>query len=127
MTRVAEALTELGITEWVLSDEPTTEDEFNKMFRKITGADEHGSAILSSNQADWGTDWATVSAKLTALNAAEPLKLLREERNRKIAETDWWAGSDLTMTDAQTTYRQALRDITDSATSLDDVTWPTKP
>ena len=35
--------------------------------------------------------------------------------------------SDRTMTSAQTTYRQALRDITNSATSLDDVTWPTKP
>jgi hypothetical protein len=44
-----------------------------------------------------------------------------------IAATDWWAGSDHTMTSAQTAYRQALRDITDSATSLDDVTWPTKP
>ena len=52
---------------------------------------------------------------------------LRQERNRLLAETDWWASSDLTMTSAQTTYRQALRDITDSATSLDDVTWPTKP
>jgi len=31
------------------------------------------------------------------------------------------------MSDAMTTYRQALRDITSSATSLDDVTWPTKP
>jgi len=55
------------------------------------------------------------------------MRLLREERNRRLAETDWWAMSDRTMTSAQTTYRQALRDITDSATSLDDVTWPTKP
>jgi hypothetical protein len=55
------------------------------------------------------------------------LAALRKERNRKIAETDWWASSDLTMTQAQIDYRQALRDITDSATSLDDVTWPTKP
>jgi len=52
---------------------------------------------------------------------------LRNERNRLIAETDWWASSDLTMTAEQTTYRQALRDITDSYTSLDDVVWPTKP
>ena len=44
-----------------------------------------------------------------------------------ISGTDWWASSDLTMTDAQKTYRQALRDITKSATSLDDVTWPNKP
>ena len=52
---------------------------------------------------------------------------LRAERDRLLTETDWWAGSDLTMTQAQTDYRQALRDITDNATSLDDVTWPTKP
>lgn len=59
--------------------------------------------------------------------ASEKLDILREKRDRKLAETDWWAGSDLTMTQAQTDYRQALRDITDNATSLDDVTWPTKP
>ena len=68
-----------------------------------------------------------VNAKVAELTAAEPMRLLREERNRRIAETDWWASSDLTMTQAQTDYRQALRDITKSATSLDDVTWPTKP
>ena len=70
---------------------------------------------------------AELTAKIAELTAAEPMRLLREERNRRIAETDWWASSDLTMTQAQTDYRQALRDITDSATSLDDVTWPTKP
>jgi hypothetical protein len=127
MASIAEALTELGIQEWVLRGEPTTEAEFNEMFRKVVGADENGSAIESSNQADWGTDWATVSAKLTALNAAEPLKLLRAERNRRIAETDWWASSDLTMSAERSAYRQALRDITDTYTSLDDVVWPTKP
>jgi len=55
------------------------------------------------------------------------LEELRKERNSLLSETDWWASSDLTMTDAQTAYRQALRDITDNATSLDNVTWPTKP
>jgi hypothetical protein len=55
------------------------------------------------------------------------MRLLREERDRLIAETDWWASSDLTMSSAQTKYRQDLRDITKTATSLDDVTWPTKP
>ena len=55
------------------------------------------------------------------------MKELRAERDKLIAATDWWASSDLTMTDAQTAYRQALRDITDSASSLDDVTWPTAP
>jgi len=124
---ISQALTELGITEWVLRGEPTTAAEFGEMFRKVTGADANGSAIESSSPSDWGTDWATVNAKAAELKAAEPMKLLRGERDRLIAETDWWASSDLTMTSAQTTYRQALRDITKSATSLDDVSWPTKP
>ena len=55
------------------------------------------------------------------------MTLLRKERNRRIAATDWWASSDLTITDAQKKYRQDLRDITKSTTSLDDVTWPEKP
>ena len=127
MASVSQALSELNITEWVLRGEPTTEAEFNQMFRKVTGADANGSAIESSNPADFGTDWATVSAKVAELTAAEPMKALRAERDRRIAETDWWASSDLTMTAEQTAYRQALRDITASATSLDDVVWPTKP
>ena len=127
MTTISTALTELGVTEWVLRGEPTTEAEFGTMFAKVTGADANGSAIESTNPADWGTTWAAVVAKRDELIAAEPLKLLRAERDRLIASTDWWASSDRTMTAEQTTYRQALRDITDTATSLSDVTWPTKP
>ena len=54
---------------------------------------------------------------------------LRAERDRLLLATDWWAGSDHTMTAAQTTYRQALRDITDHANwpNLSDSDWPTKP
>lgn len=52
---------------------------------------------------------------------------LREQRDQLLRQTDWWASSDLTMTAEQTTYRQALRDITDTYSSLDDVVWPTKP
>ena len=124
---ISQALTELGITEWVLSGEPTTEAEFNEMFRKVTGADANGSAIESSSPSDWGTTWSAVNAKAAELTAAEPMKLLREERDRLIAATDWWASSDLTMTAAQTAYRQALRDITETYSSLADVVWPSKP
>ena len=124
---IVQALTSLGITKWVLGGEPTTEAEFNQMFRKVTGVDANSIAIESSSPSDFGVTWSQVLAKKTELVNAEPMRLLREERDRLIAATDWWAGSDHTMTAAQTTYRQALRDITDSATSLDDVTWPTKP
>ena len=70
---------------------------------------------------------AEIDAKVVELEAAEPLRLLRVERNQRLANTDWWASSDLTMTEAQTAYRQALRDITETYTSLDDVIWPEKP
>jgi len=124
---IAEALTELGLEEWVLGGEPTTEDEFKSLFRKITGTRSNGTGIESDDPKDWGTTWSEVKAKSDEIKAAEPMKLLRAERDAKLAETDWWASSDLTMTSAQTTYRQALRDITKSATSLDDVSWPEKP
>jgi hypothetical protein len=127
MTDIATALNELGITEWVLRGEPTTEDEFNEMFRKVTGSDDNGTAIESSDPSKFGVTWKQASDKKTELVNAKPMADLRAERDRRLAETDWWASSDLTMSSERTTYRQALRDITDSATSLDDVTWPTKP
>ena len=127
MTDIAYALIDLGIDEFILRGEPTSEAEFNQMFTKVTGADDNGSAIESSDPTDFGITWAEVSAKKAELVAAEPMRLLREERNRRLAETDWWANSDLTMTAEQTAYRQALRDITDTYTSLEDVVWPTKP
>ena len=124
---IAEALTELGINEWVLRGEPTTEAEFGEMFRKVTGADSSGTAIESSDPDDWGTTWSAVKAKADEIKAAEPMKLLRAERDRRLAEVDWWASSDLAMSDKRKEYRQSLRDITEVATSLDHVTWPTKP
>ena len=54
-------------------------------------------------------------------------KQIRDYRNDFLAETDWWAVADLTMTDAQTAYRQALRDIPEQSGFPTDVTWPTKP
>ena len=133
MATVGEALSALGITEWVLRGEPTTEEEFNEMFRKITGETADGTGIESSNTSDFGTTWSAVSAKMTELTNAAPMKELRRQRNEKLAETDWWAGSDHTMTTAQTNYRQALRDLPDGAeptwdgVTLGNVTWPSKP
>ena len=73
-------------------------------------------------------DSSAVATKEAELITAFKLQELRTERNRLIAETDHWVLSDTTdATSAQTTYRQALRDITKTATSLDDVSWPEKP
>lgn len=51
----------------------------------------------------------------------------RIERDSLLAETDYLALSDNTMSAAMTTYRQALRDITDQSGFPTSVTWPTKP
>jgi len=59
--------------------------------------------------------------------AEEKMWQLREERNQRLANTDWWVMPDRTATQAQLNYRQALRNITDTYTSLDDVVWPEEP
>ena len=55
---------------------------------------------------------------------------LRLERNRRLAETDFYALSDVTMSDDMKTYRQNLRDLPsgkDTVEKCENVTWPTKP
>jgi len=55
---------------------------------------------------------------------------LRDKRNNLLAETDWMANSDVTMSDAMRTYRQQLRDITNGLTTVEQVEaveFPTKP
>ena len=55
---------------------------------------------------------------------------LRQERNRRLAETDFYALSDVTLADNMKTYRQNLRDLPDGKDTVDkcnNVTWPTKP
>ena len=58
---------------------------------------------------------------------ATAAKSVRDERDRKLAETDWMALSDVTMSAEMATYRQALRDITAQAGFPHSITWPTKP
>ena len=131
MATVSEAILALNQNcQFVLEGEPTDAISFNAGFRLVVGIDDNNLAILSDDSDAWeeaGITWGTVKTKLIELNELEPIKLLREERNRRIAETDWWASSDLTMSAERTTYRQALRDITKTYSSLDDVVWPDMP
>jgi len=80
----------------------------------------------------WPYDPSRLSADPTqeeigAVTSDNEIYHLRLDRNAMLAETDWWANSDLTMTQAQTDYRQALRDITETYSSYLDVVWPVKP
>jgi len=121
MITIETTLHALGIDDWVIRGNPTNESQYRRMFRRIIDGKE------SDDHTKFGATWTELTAKMDELKAAEPMRLLREERDKRLLETDWWASSDLTITDAQKKYRQDLRDITKTATSLDDVTWPTKP
>jgi len=77
-----------------------------------------------------------VTAKITELNNAEPMRLLRVERDKRLTASDWRASSDLTLADAWKTYRQSLRDLPASASpkldsdgnlDLSSVTFPSEP
>ena len=75
-----------------------------------------------------------IQAKLNELIAYEPMRMLKEERNKRIAATDWRFRSDLTASQAWIDYRQALRDLPANSTpeldengQLTNVTWPEKP
>ena len=87
---------------------------------ETTGAfDKNGQQVI--------LDESIVQAKITELKAAEPLRLLREERNRKLAATDWRATVDYPGDDKQLwlDYRQALRDITEQ--DPNNIIWPEEP
>ena len=80
-------------------------------------------------------DYKVVDGAVVPKTPAEPrdeldtVKLLglRMARDSLLAETDWWVLPDRTPTQGQLDYRQALRDITNTYSSLDDVVWPEKP
>tara|TARA_B100000963_G_scaffold349271_1_gene358087 strand:+ start:1075 stop:1470 length:396 start_codon:yes stop_codon:yes gene_type:complete len=120
MIKIGQAINSLGITEWVYrGEDATTEAEFNQRFRKVIG-EKDGLAIESSDPKDFGITWKQVSDEKTKLENAEPLRLLREERNKLLQETDWTALGDVTMSEKMKLYRQELRDITKTFQSMSD-------
>ena len=104
-----------------------------KAFWVLRGEDYSGLEWMDSSQTQ--PTETEVNSKISELDNAEAMRLLRIERDARIVKTDWRASSDLTLTDAWKTYRQALRDITTQTPKLDSnyqldltsVTWPTEP
>ena len=99
----------------------------------LDGENYTGLEWLDSDQKPTKTE---ISDKIAELDAAEPMRLLRIERNKKIAETDWRVLPDQTPTDDWINYRQALRDLPASASpkldsnynlDLTSISWPIEP
>lgn len=122
---ILQALGDIGPEQFMLRGTPQNEDDFNQMFTIITGVDETETAIESSDPADFGITWADVTAAVPTVKIDD----LRRERNKLLEKTDWTQLPDVPQAtrDAWSTYRQALRDITETYSNLEDVVWPTKP
>lgn len=89
---------------------------------------EDGLQILEgSEEITDSIDFEAVQELSDELQAEADLNALKAERNKRIAETDWWALTDKVMTVEQQDYRQALRDITENYNSINNVVWPEKP
>lgn len=110
---IAQVLNELGITEYVLRSEPTNESEFNQYFFKVVGVAENGHAIESNNPDDFGITWYEIENKKNELEAAEPLRLLRLERDKLLTSTDWRMTKDYPYADQLDweDYRFELREL----------------
>ena len=98
-----------------------------------TGTDYSGFNWLDSSTKPTESE---INAEVTRLNNAEPMRLLRVERDKRLSVTDWRASSDLTLSTAWKTYRQSLRDLPASASpkldsdgnlDMSSVTFPTEP
>ena len=99
----------------------------------LRGSDYSGLEWLDSSQTQ--PTETEVTNKISALDTSEPMRLLRVERDKRLAACDWRASSDLTISNDWKTYRQALRDMTTQTPKLNSkfeldltsVTWPTEP
>ena len=109
----------------------TTEEEWKSAYIEQVGKTEDNIAIMSSDPTKWQVTWAQIEVEVEKLKVELPLREVRIERNHRLTDTDWVVAR---ATETSTPvpyewrqYRQALRDITNTATSPDDVVWPTKP
>ena len=103
----------------------------NFTFENLTWEPHVDKAIIPTEQA--------IAQKANELEAAYPMVLLREERDKRLSEVDWWTSRALDgieLTQEQKDYRQALRDLPSTASpqmdesgfnQIKNVTWPTKP
>ena len=125
---VQKFLPNTGSQAWTILGQPTTEAEFKTNLQLIKGEDSDGNAIYM-DPSEWPSDltWANVKAVHDANIAGDDARILRLQRNELLAETDWMANSDVTMSDAWKTYRQQLRDLPANTSDPANPTYPTKP
>ena len=102
----------------IYNTHPTVERIFNT---------ENGVVAYDADGNEVTLDADAVTAETTTVVNAWNLAALRTKRNQLLAETDYLALSDVTLSSEMTTYRQALRDLPANTTDPANPVWPTKP
>ena len=127
----------LGIDPVLAAPAPTPSGEFKVVARNGAVQDSNGNWVQAWVEREMFTEYTdeegnvqTVSAQQTAYTTRrnnEKAVVERTTRDTLLKETDHFALSDVTMTDAMKTYRQALRDVPQQSEFPNTITWPTKP
>ena len=121
----------IGIDPVLISPKPAASAPYKRVVRN--GAVEDGGNWVQAwvEQDMFATDDDSTKAEKEAAYQADldttAARRARTDRDKLLAETDWLALSDTTMSSEWTTYRQALRDVTGQAGFPNTITWPTKP
>jgi hypothetical protein len=87
--------------------------------------DDRGAFDFDGNEVT--LDQTLVNAAAAEMATESAWSSLRTKRTKLLAETDWMANSDVTMSDAWRTYRQALRDLPANTSDPANPVWPTEP
>jgi primase-polymerase (primpol)-like protein len=124
IANIESAIKALGDYEFVIDGNVNSQSDWDNNVRFISGADENDHAIFTDTKP---VTYAEVTAKLSELEVDAKWYDIREKRNKLLAETDFYALSDVTMTTEMSNYRQALRDLPSTTSNPDDVVFPTKP
>jgi hypothetical protein len=118
----------------ILAENRAESDDAANEIRSAMLAEGYRDAFISDipdgSASGWRVEGSAVVFKADIAAAAEnaaAMKSLRSERNRRLAECDWWASSDLTMSDERKNYRAALRDLPANTSDPANPSWPTKP
>ncbi len=110
--------------------------EYYSEYKWAVHGENYSGLVWHSDESHKPTE-SDINEKIIELRNAEPMRFLREERYKRLIETDEWALRAVdgpSMTQEQKDYRQALRDLPSSSSpqldefgQLTNVTWPTKP
>jgi hypothetical protein len=127
----------LGIDPVLITPQPAPSADFKVVVRNGVAQDANGNWVQAWTEREMFTEYddeegntVTVQAQKDAKTAADNAALAATERATRddlLKATDHYGLSDVTMSEAMTTYRQALRDVPQQEGFPGTITWPTKP